>query len=249
MRIKNAVRDFLGSNRTTDEISGEAVKYLVMFSVVLGSTLIISNLAALRIWQLGNIPVDAGIFLFPLSYVVGDLLVAIYGKYTANLVSFYAAVMGMLTIVAFWAIGNFLPIYPGTDSESFAIVQSATGRIFFASILGFLASQLVNNFVFTAMGDRLKQATAQYDAPSSLEDDHFSWQAFASSCLARIPDVIIFETVAFLGILSFAEFLRQAFYAYLFGCVWELVLTLTVSKRAARKLKYRLQYYDGHYLP
>lgn len=191
-----------------------------------------------------------GFFLFPISYIVGDLLVAIYGQRLANLASLWAAIAAGVVMLIFWGI-NFLPAYPGTDSESFAVVQGATGRVFFASVVGFLVSQFLDHFVFVNIKKLFKHSDedswdATCDTAENLrDDDHFSLRAFISSCIARIPDVFLFELLAFFGMLSVAEFWRQALFAYFGGCVIELFMMLTIGKWAAHKLKYRLLYYGG----
>lgn len=244
--MKAFLLKFFGMDDIPDALEYAAMKWLAIFSVIMGTVLIVSNLAALRIWGLGDIPVDAGIFLFPISYLVGDLLVAIYGKRMANLVSLWTAIAACAVILIFWGI-TFLPVYPGTDSESFAVVQGATGRIFLASIVGFLASQFLNNFVFEAIKahisepeDFLGDISHDFD-----DDDSFSLRAFISSCVGRIPDVLLFELLAFFGMLSVGEFCKQALFAYAAGCIIELAMTLTIGKWAASRLKYRLMYYGG----
>lgn len=42
---------------------------------------------------------------------------------------------------------------------------------------------------------------------------------------AHIVDTAVFETIAFLGVLSFSEFLAQAVFAYLLGMGLELILS------------------------
>lgn len=244
--MKAFLLKFFGMDDVPDALEYTAMKWLAIFSVIMGTVLIVSNLAALRIWSLGDIPVDAGIFLFPISYLVGDLLVAVYGKRMANLVSLWTAVAACAVMLIFWSI-TFLPVYPGTDSESFAVVQGATGRIFLASVVGFLVSQLINNFVFDAVKAHLQMSEeflgdVNHD---SEDDDSFSFRAFVSSCVGRIPDVLLFELLAFFGMLSVEEFCKQALFAYVAGCVIELAMTLTIGKWAAHKLKYRLLYYGG----
>lgn len=209
----------------------EATNVLIMMTALMTLTVIVANLAATKIWNLGGIPVDGGILLFPVSYVLGDLLVEIYGGRTANHVAWASSVTGLLT-VAVIALTKVLPDYPGADNSGFLAITGATGRIFAASIIGFLASQLFNNYVFEWVRYKWRGSA-------------FWKRAFVSSILAHIPDILLFEPIAFLGKLSFREFVEQATFAYVAAIVIEGILLLLVTKRLARRMVRRLGFRHG----
>lgn len=120
-----------------EKMSLPVVKMLIFLSVAMGVTLFASNLAALKIWNFFGIPVDAGILLFPVSYIVGDLLVAFYGEKIANHVAIDTAIFAVIAAALLWVARVLLPDYPGADNTAFLTIQSATGRIFLASVAGF----------------------------------------------------------------------------------------------------------------
>lgn len=187
-----------------------SVKLLVFLSIIMGGTLFMSNLAALKIWNFFGIPVDAGILLFPISYIVGDLLVEFYKQKVADYVATCAAIFAVIAS-GIMLVAKILPDYPDADNTAFSVVQSATGRIFLASVAGFIASQLLNNHVFM----KIRKNMAGYRLAS-----------LASSGVARIADIAIFETLAFFGKLSLTEFLIQASFAYLAGMILEAILSI-----------------------
>lgn len=213
-----------------ERMSFPAVKVLILFSVALGVTLLASNLAALKVWSLGGIPVDAGILLFPLTYMVGDLLVEIFGKKVANLVSVYCSLFAVIVAGVLLFAKIVLPDFPGVDNSAFDIIQGATGRIFLASVAGFLAGQLINNGLFVQL--RKSKRT------------NFIKRALLSSVVAHVFDSLIFETLAFIGRVSFGDFVTQAIFAYLAGLLLETVLSPITAKVAAR-LRQKLKYSDG----
>lgn len=224
-----------------EEMTFPVVRTLTLFSVALGVTLLASNLAALKVWDAFGIPVDAGIFLFPITYIIGDLLVNIYGQKLANLVAAYCSLFAIIIAVILLFAKVVLPDFPGVDNGAFEIVQGATGRIFLASVAGFLVSQIVNNSIFVKIRHAQKSEDEVFDDDTNSK---FMSRAFISSAIARFPDSLIFETLAFVGRVSLQDFIKQATVAYIAGIVIEAAL-LKFTASLARKLQYELQYSNG----
>lgn len=182
-----------------------------MFAILMTTSsvvLIISNLAAGKIWSLFGIPVDGGIIIFPLSYIIGDLIVGLYGERRANKVVFVSMLMMALTIGTTWVVANWLPPFEGWDGqEAFASVFGTAGRITIASLISYLLSNLVNNRTFVGIRRG------------------FIGKALGSSAVARLIDSLTFETLAFYGVLSFSEFLKQVAFAYFAGFALEVILS------------------------
>lgn len=215
-----------------EEMAFPVIKVLILFSVAMGVTLLASNLAALKVWNLFGIPVDAGIWLFPLGYIVGDLLVEIYGQKVANLVSLYCTIFALLVAGVLWFAKVALLDFPGVDNSAFEIIQSATGRIFLASVAGFLAGQIINNGVFASIRARQKSEAG------------FLKRALLSSVVAHIFDSLVFETLAFVGRVPFGDFLMQMVFAYFAGIALEVILS-PLTAMLARRLRKRLNYTNG----
>lgn len=224
-----------------EEMTFPVIKMLAFFAVALGVTLLASNLAALKIWDFCGIPVDAGIFMFPITYIVGDLLVNIFGQKLANLIAIYCSGFAVAVAIIMWFAKLVLPDFPGVDNSAFAAVQSATGRIFLASVAGFLAGQIINNGVFAKIRTWQDDNELNFD---NGESSRFKLRAFASSVVAHLPDSLLFETLAFLGRVSWLDFVKQAAFAYVAGIVLELILLRLTAFLAAR-LRYNLAYSDG----
>lgn len=215
-----------------EEMPFPVIKVLILFSVAMGVTLLASNLAALKVWNLFGIPVDAGIWLFPLGYIVSDLLVEIYGQKVANLVSLYCTIFALLVAGVLWFAKVALLDFPGVDNSAFEIIQSATGRIFLASVAGFLAGQIINNGVFASIRARQKSEAG------------FLKRALLSSVVAHIFDSLVFETLAFVGRVPFGDFLMQVVFAYFAGIALEVILS-PLTAMLARQLRKRLNYTNG----
>ena len=224
-----------------EPMSALVAKILIFMATAMGMILIVSNLAALKIWRLAlpwpeqlwplkvyalvTLPVDAGILLFPFSYAIGDIMVEIFGQKVANLVAVYSAIFAIFAAAILLVAKVMLPDYPGADNSGFVVVQSATGRIFIASVLGFLISQIVNNHVFVQLR-KMKS------------NGNFRERALLSSIVARVFDIAVFEVLAFLGKLSLKEFFMQAIFAYIAGVVIEFLISTPTKKFVQRLISW-----------
>lgn len=212
----------------------QAIRTLVVMSSLMMMTIIVANLSATKIWGPSWLPMDGGIFLFPMSYLLGDLLVEIYGRKIADYVAWMGCWVGLISIGVIFLV-RLIPDYVGADNSGFLVIANTTGRIFFASVVGFLAGQLLNNYVFERI--RKKQQRRHIDS--------YKWRAFASSALAHIPDILLFEPIAFLGRLSFHEFVKQSVLAYVAAVLIELFLLFFATQHLARWLVKRLKFQHG----
>ena len=190
------------------------MKLLLYMTALSAGTLLISNLSAIKLWNLAGIAVDGGLVLFPLTYILGDLIVEVFGKSTSKTIIYASFLVNVIAVFVFYAV-IALPAYPGWDmQDAYAMVLGFSPRIIFGSLLGFLTSNLLNNYLFIKM----KQS-------DSLFSKSFIARALGSSAFAHLIDSTIFETVAFLGVLSFPEFVKQAIFAYILGMGLELILS------------------------
>ncbi len=209
----------------------QAVCLFMLLSITTSIILISANIAATKIWNFCGIPVDAGVLIFPIIYVVGDLTVEIYGQKLANLTTLCSTCVGLIIMVIF-TLARILPDYPEANNTAFYILTDELGRLFFASISSFAASGIVNNYV---------AATIRHHYTKS---DSFYLRALASSAVARIIDGIVFETIAFYGKLPFWDFFTQLSFAFIIGMLIETAVS-PVTNFLAQTFTRALRYTDG----
>lgn len=207
-------------------------KLLIYFAVISASTLLISNLAAIKLWNFFGIAVDGGVILFPLTYIIGDLIVEFYGKKIAKHIIFAGFLVNIIAIIVFYIV-IALPAYDGWDMQSaYASVLGFTPRIIIGSLIAYVCSNIFNNFIFT----KLKNSHGIFATS-------FIARALGSSAFAHVIDSFIFETIAFIGVLSFNEFLIQAGFAYVIGISFEVIFSpieAIIAKQLGGKMNDRL---------
>ena len=122
--------------------------------------LLISNIGATKLIQLGPIITDGGAILFPLTYIFGDVLSEVYGFRKARRAIFLGFGLSILASLTFWIV----QIAPAADAyENQAAFEAVLGfvpRIVLASLCGFLAGQLLNAYVLVKIKERTKEKQA-----------------------------------------------------------------------------------------
>ncbi|UNT97382.1 queuosine precursor transporter [Allobaculum mucilyticum] len=207
-------------------MTSRKLKLMIYMTALSAGTLLISNLCAVKLWNLGGVAVDGGFVLFPLTYILGDLIVELFGKKLSRHVIYAGFLINVIAALVFYIV-IALPPYPGWEmQEAYAMVLGFSPRIIGGSLCGYLTSNLLNNYLFEKMR-----------ASNGIFERSFILRALTSSVFAHILDTVVFETIAFFGVLSFQEFLMQAVFAYLLGMGIEVVLSPVeiVLERSIRK--------------
>lgn len=210
-------------------MSNFKLKLLIYFAAISTGALLISNLAAIKLWDFFGIAVDGGVVVFPLTYIIGDLIVEFYGKKTAKNIILSGFLVNILAVIVFYIV-IALPAYEGWDMQAaYTSVLGFTPRIILGSLIAYVCSNLFNNFMFT----KLKNSNGIFASS-------FIARALGSSAFAHIIDSAIFETIAFLGVLPFSAFMAQAVFAYILGFGFELILS-PIEALIVNKLRGKMQ--------
>ena len=198
-------------------------KLLIYLSALNAGILLISNLSATKIWSLFGIPVDGGVIIFPLSYILGDVIVEFYGRKTSKHVVWASFILSTLATITFWIVGALPALDEGTNA-AFNTILGSVPRIVAGSLIAYVAAQLLNNYVF----EKIKQKTGS------------KWlvvRSLGSSFAAHVVDTLLFDTIAFAGTMPFGDFINLTVFAFVLAVSFEAILQpLTyVAVAAVRK--------------
>lgn len=212
------------------------MKVLMIIVGAMSVVLLASNFMATKLWNLFSIPVDGGLLLFPVSYVLGDMLMEIYGKKIADFVAFIVVVINIVAMVALGLV-VYLPPYPGYDGqEAYAYIFSFSFRITLGSLAGYLLSQWTNNWAFFKI-HHWQDSSIIRDDGEPRSSKGFKLRSIGSSLIGRLVDNLIFEIIAFLGVLPLADFAKQATGAYVEGLIVETIIVVLISDPLIRTIK------------
>ncbi len=127
--------------------------------------LLISNVGATKLIafgptvMIGSYPIlpivtDGGAFLFPLTYILGDVLSEVYGLRRANRTIVMGFVLAAIMSGAFLAVDSAPASADWPLQDAWHAVLGFVPRIVLASLLGYLGGQLLNAFVLVRIKQR-----------------------------------------------------------------------------------------------
>ena len=79
-------------------------RYYAVFLAVFCVVLIISNISATKVIGFGPIVTDGGAFLFPIAYILGDVISEVYGFRAARKAVITGFAMQILATFVFWLV-------------------------------------------------------------------------------------------------------------------------------------------------
>jgi len=188
----------------------------MLAGILFAATLLISNIIASKIMMLGPLAVPAGVLVFPLAYILNDLVTEVWGFGKARLVIWTGFAVNLLAVF-FFSIGIAVPAAPFWEGqEAFADVLGSTPRIVAASLVAYLVGSFLNAWVMS----RFKVMT---------QGKGFSGRAILSTIAGEGVDAAIFITVAFAGLFPVSALLTMVVTQALVKTAFEIiVLPLTV---------------------
>jgi uncharacterized integral membrane protein (TIGR00697 family) len=150
--------------------------------------LIVSNIVEQKLITLFGIECTAGLLIFPISYIINDLIAEVWGYRKVRLIIWNGFLMNFLAVLVFrlsiWAPGS----EHFSNQSAFASVLGNTERIVVASFIAFLVGSFLNAYVMSKM--KIMQ-----------HGRGFSIRAVASTIVGEGADSLVFFTIAFSGII------------------------------------------------
>ena len=202
---------------------GKTFKYYDIILAVFTAILLISNLAGTKLIAFGPIITDGGAILFPISYILGDVLTEIYGyKYARRAIWVGLGVM-LLAVLCFTIVRYMPPAPEYTAQASYEAVLGFFPRIVAASLAAFLTGSFLNSFVLAKLKVKTKGKKL--------------WlRLIGSTVVGELCDTVVFAFVAFGGILQGMNMLTYILIGWIFKTVVEIVF-LPITYRAIDKMK------------
>lgn len=178
--------------------------YLVIFSSLLVTLYLTSNLMATKILEIFGITLfDAGTITFPFAYMLGDVITEIWGFKTSRKIIFLSFACNIIMIIC-TGVGVFLP-YPESNTEiagAYATVFGYLPRIVIGSLCAFLSGELTNAWLM----DKIKKWT----------NGKRLWvRTIGSSVAAHLIDTTVFTLVAFSGEAKPHELFEMIIFLYI----------------------------------
>jgi uncharacterized integral membrane protein (TIGR00697 family) len=196
---------------TIDRKANHSTWFVFVVAIFI-TCLITANIAAVKLVEVFGFVFPAGIIIFPLSYVFGDILTEVYGYHQARRVIWLGFFCNFITVVAIW-VGQVLPPASFWDGQgAYERILGYTPRLLVASFLAYLVGEFANSFVLAKM----KIATK----------GHWLWtRTIGSTLVGQGLDSLVFMTLAFVGTIPIVALASAILTQWLVKSAYEAVVT------------------------
>ena len=177
---------------------------------VFTACLIVSNIIAGKTFDFFSFVLPCGVIIFPVIYIVNDVLAEVYGYEKTRRVILLGFFMNLIAVIAY----NITIMLPAPvffeNSEAFSVVLGSTLRLLVASFAAYLVGSLVNAKLMTYL--------------KSWDDDKLFFRCIVSTLFGEGLDAVIFIMIGFFGTMPIEALLLMIVVQALFKTVYEIIL-------------------------
>lgn len=187
-------------------------KYFVIICAVSIATLLISNITAVKLFSVGSIVLPTSALLFPITYIVGDIIAEVYGYKKARFVIILGFICNAF-MVLFFTLAIALPsASTWANQEAFATILGTTPRMFIASLSAFLFGSLSNAYIM----DVIKKIT---------KGKKLWMRTIGSTIVGEALDTVVFVLIAFTGSIPSNVILTMIICQFVWKVGYEIIAT------------------------
>ena len=216
-------------------------RWFNLITALFVTTLIVSNIIAVKIISIAGLYLPAAVILFPVAYIFGDVLTEVYGYARARQVIWTGFFCNLLAVIAIWISGQLpaAPFWsagafssPDTAQQAYQAILGFAPRLLAASFIAYLIGEFLNSFVLA----KLKLKTA----------GRFLWlRTITSTLVGEGADSAVFISIAFWGVFPGYALVQAILSQWLFKVTYEVLATpLTYWVVNALKKSEHEDYYD-----
>jgi uncharacterized integral membrane protein (TIGR00697 family) len=192
--------------------AGTVWRYYDVAVALFVAALVTANIIAVKLVQIGPLMVPAAVVVFPISYILGDVLTEVYGyRYTRRAI--WLGFLGNLVAVLSIYIAGLLPAAPFWPGQAaYQTILGGTPRLLLASFVAYLVGEFANSTVLVKM--------------KIWTHGRYLWlRTIGSTVIGQGLDSLVFIIVAFAGLLTPTETLTAILSQWLFKTAYEVLAT------------------------
>lgn len=184
-----------------------------LYAILVGifcAGLIISNIIASKTFEFFWITLPCGVIIFPLIYIVNDVLAECYGFKKARRAIYLGFFMNLIAVICY-NVTMFLPA-PAyfTGDSAFHTVLGSTLRLLVASFAAYLIGSLINAKLMVYLKGKY--------------ENKLFFRCISSTFAGEGMDALIFITIGFLGTMPVSALLIMIVAQALFKTAYEVVV-------------------------
>jgi queuosine precursor transporter len=161
---------------------------LVVVAALFVACLITANIIIVKQTIIFGLTLPAAIVIFPVSYILGDVLTEVYGYRQARKIIWLGFACNIVAVAAIW-VGQMLPVASVFDGQqAYERILGSTPRFLVASFAAYLAGEFTNSYVLAKMKVKTR--------------GRWLWsRTIGSTILGQAVDTSIVLSIAFAGVL------------------------------------------------
>lgn len=182
-----------------------------MFVIINGlfcGCLIIANTIATKVLSFGSIVLAGSIIIYPIVFIIGDVLTEIYGFNLAKKTIILGLFVNFIAVIAF----QLIILLPGAHSEisnAFTVVFETSPRVLFGCFCSYFVGSYTNAYIMDFLKERYSK--------------HLFLRCFLSTVFGELADSVIFLTISFLGVESLITLVTMIVCQVAFKILYEVI--------------------------
>ncbi len=187
-------------------------KFYQFISALFVTCLVISNIIAVKIGAFGSYFLPVAVILFPITYIIGDILTEVYGYSAARRAIWTGFACNLIAVIAIY-VAMKIPSAPFFENQkAFEQILGFAPRLLVASFVAYLVGQFANSVVLAKM--KIKTA-----------GKHLWMRTIGSTIVGEGLDSLIFISLAFWGVMPTSVIGGLIIAQWMFKTLFEIVLT------------------------
>lgn len=199
------------------KLTGKTISLYEWLALAFLTVLIVSNIASVKIVEIGSTVFDAGTILFPLAYIIGDVITEVYGFSRMRGLLAKGVVMLLAMSVVLWIVDALPAASDWHMQMQYSQILGVVWRIVFASIIAIFIGELINAYVLAKM-------------KISSQGKNLWTRLISSSAVGSAIDTVIFSFIAFADTMPIGVLMQLILSVYAIKMVVEIAVSpLTIK--------------------
>lgn len=198
-------------NPTPSQRHNLSIAFLLLV-VVFVTALIVSNIISVKLFEVWGWVLPAGTIIFPVSYILGDVLTEVYGYRRARQVIWLGFAANLVVVLVIMAAIALPPASFWDGQDAYERILGFAPRLLLASFAAYLVGEFANAYIMARM--------------KILTRGRWLWsRTIGSTLVGQGLDSLVFMTIAFAGILPVGALLGAVVLQWLVKSAYEALAT------------------------
>ena len=199
-------------NDAVREPPGRGWRYYDLAVALFVAALLTANIIAVKLIVLGPLILPAAVVIFPVSYILGDILTEVYGYRYARRAIWLGFVANLVAVLAIYVAGRLpAPVF-WQDQAAYETILGFTPRLLLASFVAYLVGEFANSTILAKM-------------KVWSRGRHLWARTIGSTIVGQGLDSLVFIGIAFSGRMAVPELAIAILSQWLFKSLYETVAT------------------------